>query len=445
MTAPYDFKALITANKEAHAQMAVDYDAYCGKGLPISSRTLSDSTKINNKIPNDFRGEIVDQITGYLFGRPITYSLDKERYGADQTRYDADNAELDAFLRRTEYADLDAEAGKRASIMGSVFRLCYIDEEGALNVSNLFAWQVVWIDDHAAFLYEQDAETSRYTITLYDDLYISTYQENDEGEFEPIGDAIPHMFKLMPIIEIVNNDERLPDFRKVEPLIDAYDRTLSDAQNEIEEFRQAYMKFVGADPPTDPDDAAKLRASGSIGLPEGGDVGFVTKQVDDDFLEHHKQTLRENIYRFSSTVDMTDQKFSGADQSGEARKWKLLALENKAAIKERKFAKGLHRMFKVLSTAWTAKGFTLDWEDIKFRFDRNIPLELLMEADIATKLRGNVSERTRLSLLSFVDDVEREIEEMEQEQAVDLDRMGFDDNREDDDNSQNDGDMDSED
>jgi SPP1 family phage portal protein len=118
---------------------------------------------------------------------------------------------------------------------------------------------------------------------------------------------------------------------------------------------------------------------------------------------------------------MTDQKFSGSDQSGEARKWKLLALENKAAIKERKFAKSLRQMFRVLATAWQVKGFTLSADNINFVFDRNIPLELSMEADTTNKLKGMVSERTRLSNLSIVNDVEREIEEMQAEQTVDLD------------------------
>jgi SPP1 family phage portal protein len=422
MTTSYDFKALITAHEDTRNAMIADYQAYCIEGLAILSRTMSDSTKINNKLVNDFRGEIVDQIVGYLFGRPITYSLDKEKYGSNASAYDKDNAEFDAFLKRVEIADLDAETGKRHSIMGSVFRLCYIDADGNENIQMIFPWQVVYIDEHNAFIYQQDAETNRYTVQYYDDMNITTYVENNEGEFvEDVDNPVrPHMFQLMPIIEFVNNDERIGDFHKVEPLIDAYDRTLSDAQNEVEEFRQAYLALIGLQE-LDADTITAARAAGAFALPENSDAKFLTKEINDDFLEHHKQTLRENIYRFSATVDMTDQKFSGSDQSGEARKWKLLALENKAAIKERKFAKSLRQMFRVLATAWQVKGFTLSADNINFVFDRNIPLELSMEADTTNKLKGMVSERTRLSNLSIVNDVEREIEEMQAEQTVDLD------------------------
>jgi SPP1 family phage portal protein len=307
--------------------------------------------------------------------------------------------------------------------MGVTYRLCYIDGEGLENVSNIFPWQVVLIDEHNAFIYSQDAESNLYTVEHYDDVNITTYSENQDGTFSEVSQE-PHMFTLMPIVEVVNNDEKLPEFRKVESLIDAYDRAVSDAQNELEEFRKAYMVVIGAR--IDADTVALARASGAFSLlpdqqGDAVDMKFLTKDVNDTFLEHHKSTLRENIYRFSSTVDMTDQKFSGADQSGEARKWKLLALENKVAIHERKFAKALRQMFKVLSTAWQVKGFTLDWNNISWTFDRNIPLELSMEATTTQALKGNVAERTRLSLLSFVEDPERELEEMDTERQVDLD------------------------
>ncbi len=419
-----DFKALIKAHETTREAMIADYQAYCATNVPILSRTLADTNKINNKLVNDFRGEIVDQITGYLFGRAITYTLDKEAYGSNETAYKKDNAEFDAFQKRVEIADLDAETGKRSSIMGVYYRICYIDKNGKENVSLLDPWNVVYISDELAFIYTDistDDTAPRYRIELYDAVNITTYEEDDKEEFIEIS-VEPHMFGLMPIIEFPNNDERLSEFAKVETLIDAYDRTMSDAQNEIEEFRQAYMKMIGVDPPT-PEEAAQARASGCYAVPPDGDVAFITKDINDAFLEHHKQTLRENIYRFSATVDMTDQKFSGSDQSGEARKWKLLALDNKAAVKERKFSKSLRQMFRVLATAWQIKGFTLSADNINFVFDRNIPLELSMEAATTNQLKGMVSERTRLSQLSIVGDVDREIEEMQAEQTVDLDAV----------------------
>lgn len=48
-------------------------------------------------------------------------------------------------------------------------------------------------------------------------------------------------------------------------------------------------------------------------------------------------------------------------------------------------------------------------------FKRNVPLDMLYEAQTTAQLKGLVSEPTRLELLSFVDDVDYEQEMMERE------------------------------
>jgi SPP1 family phage portal protein len=106
--------------------------------------------------------------------------------------------------------------------------------------------------------------------------------------------------------------------------------------------------------------------------------------------------------------------------SGEARKWKLLGLENKAITKERKFTGALINQFKVLTSAWRKKGVDIQPTDIYWEFHRNLPVELSMEAATTSNLMGKVSEETRLSLLSFIDDPKWEMEKMAQEQAIRL-------------------------
>jgi len=47
-----------------------------------------------------------------------------------------------------------------------------------------------------------------------------------------------HMFDYVPVIEFPNNEERLGDAEKVlRPHRWAYDRTMSDVNSEIEQFR----------------------------------------------------------------------------------------------------------------------------------------------------------------------------------------------------------------
>jgi SPP1 family phage portal protein len=47
------------------------------------------------------------------------------------------------------------------------------------------------------------------------------------------------------LFEFENNKEKQGDFEKVESLIDAYDKIISDGVSEIEAFRMAYLVLSG--------------------------------------------------------------------------------------------------------------------------------------------------------------------------------------------------------
>src|SRR5699024_11995724 len=56
-----------------------------------------------------------------------------------------------------------------------------------------------------------------------------------------------------------------------------------------------------------------------------------------------------------------------------------------------------------------------DYLDLNFIFSRNLPVNVAEEADENVKLKGLISERTRLGRLSFVNDVDYELDEMAQD------------------------------
>ena len=57
-----------------------------------------------------------------------------------------------------------------------------------------------------------------------------------------------------------------------------------------------------------------------------------------------------------------------------------------------------------------------DWMKIKPKFTQNLPANLLDESQIAGNLSGITSQRTQLKVLSVVDDVDEELEQIEKEQ-----------------------------
>lgn len=174
------------------------------------------------------------------------------------------------------------------------------------------------------------------------------------------------------------------------------------------------MKGLGADDET----LEKLKETGVLQLLEENDeVSYLTKDINDAIIENHLNRLEKDILRFAKSVNFTDESFAG-NVSGVAMKFKLMALENKSITMERKMTAALRYQFKILFSAWGTKGKASEDDYLKvwFGFTRNLPVNLLEESQIAGGLKGLVSEETRLSLLSFVDDVQYEIDKMKEEQ-----------------------------
>ena len=432
-------KDLISEHSHRRGEMVKAYERYKGSkyGVPIFSRDFTDRKKVNNKLNNDFFSEIIDIKVGYFSGEPISYNLPKE---AEERQADL----LRVFHTANNIPDLDAETSKMAAICGYGARLLYIDRDGQERVMNVDPWECIFITDmsinepqysmryYKVQVNDGDNRKERWRVEWYDNVNVTTYTESAAGKYV-MDESKPHLFDGVPLIGFPNNEELLGDGEKVTELIDAYDRSLSDVNSEVEQFRLAYMYFKGfsVEPYEDEngnmvDPLELVKRTGGFEIPEDGEVGFITKMLEDNIIENHLDRVENNIYRFSKTPNFADEAFAGS-QSGEARKYKMLPFENKCVTTERKFTKSLREMFKVLSTAWAKKGIVIDPNDIEMVFTRNFPLDLRYEAEIQQKLRGHVSEMTRLSLFSAVEDPEKEKEAMDEEQTVNLDEPVMDD------------------
>jgi len=414
-------------------------------GVPVFSRKFKDKNKINNKINNSFDADIIDVKVGYMLGNPIIYEIQKELYTKDdvlqEVAYEKDNSIIENFNMRNNIADLDSETLKMASICSYGARLLYINGEGKVNAMNLDPWEVIFITDgsldlpqYAMRYYEiTDGDEKKVYVEWYNDttikFYISSKDEKTntlsfipykkDGMFEK-----PHMFGGIPLIEFANNKEKQGDCERVYGLIDAYDKTLSDINSELEQFRLAYMAFYGLVPSEEVIDRAKR--TGALGLSDPDSrVEFLVKQINDNVIEHHLDRIENNIYSFAKSVNFTDEAFGG-NISGIAMKFKMFGLESKCITSERKFNTGLRNQYKLLTSTWSIKGTDIDFTSISFIWTRNFPLNLLDESTTAMNLQGIVSKKTVLSTLSIVDDPEKEMAEIERENEgiIDLDENG---------------------
>lgn len=426
-------KKIIDEFEPLKQRMINRYERYKAseKGVPIFTREFKgdgNKDKVNNKLNNDFFSEIIDTKIGYMFGLPISYSLDHED--------DEVLKRIQDFLKANHTEDADAETGKFASICGYGARLLYHDKEGIEKVMNIKPYEAI-------FLTNSSIAEPKYAIRCYpikvidgddfkDGYKVEFYNETNIIEYIGEGldkltetDRIPNLFKGVPLIGFPNNEELQGDVDKAISLIEGYDRSFSDVNSEIEQFRLAYMIFKGVD--IDDDTIEKLKQTGALDVGENGEVSFLTKDLNDNILEHHLDRLEKNICRFTKHVNLSDESFGG-NLTGVAIRYKLLALETKSGTLEMKFTKSLRQQFKLLFDAWNLRSNKgeLDYLCMTFQFTRNLPANLADEADVQSKLQGLVSEETRLSMLSVVSDPKAEIQKMQEEEAdsMNLDKVG---------------------
>lgn len=417
----------VQATQQKQKTLQLRYEAEEG-GVPIFSRKLSETQfdrsktiyrlddKVSNCINRNFESDIVDTKIGYVLGIPINYHVDGESDFEDT---------LTDWNKEQYVADKDSELGKTATITGLAPRLLYVDKEGKPQMRNVPFDEVIIISDSEVFtpnyalrMYtvpriENGTVMYKGYIEFYDDTHIHEFIDEDNG-WEQVKEPTLHMFEGCPLYALPNNEELKGDFEKVLPAIDAYNRTLSDVSDEIEQFRLAYLVLRGVG--IDDDTLEEMRSTGTIEMyDENGKVDYLTKDVNDTLIENHLDRLEANIYKDAKSVDFSDQNFTGGvSASGVSLQYKMQGLENKSATFARKVEAMLTYQYKLLNVFWALRGQAEPdvSTEIKYMFRRNLPVDVQAIADATAKLKGNVSESTRLSQIPFISDTDAELKSM---------------------------------
>lgn len=448
--------------KKAHMKDLYNRYKICEESVPIFNRTFTEDGAINNKLNNDYFGEIVRTTVGYFAGSPFSYTysqVDKDNKGNGEVNVPDETLQRNIdlvkhFVLYNGLADKDVEATKISSICGYIGRLLYIDKEGEEAVTMLDPWEVTVLSRYGIErpecalreiegieVMQDNGETKEVTkLEFYDNKYIYYFEDGEEGlvpdksmvnaanGIYQLGNYVvqEHLFDYCPLQAIPQNKEALGIAENVLSLIDAFDRSLSDCNSEVEAFKLAYLLITGAD--ISDEELAKARETGTFILPPLGEVDmkYLIKEINDAFIEHHLERLEKNIYKFAQVPDLSDDVF-GQVSSGVAMKFKLFPLETRCVMFERKFHEANMYMFKVLASSLKKKNIDFDPLEVVCEYKRSMPVDLEWEANCQAKLKGLVSEQTRLNLASFVEDSEYECELMKKEQE-DIEPLEFDTN-----------------
>lgn len=410
----------------------------------IENRPKKDENKPNNKLSNDFFGQIIDNTVGYFLGNPIIMSYTEPKkekslvevepvdVGVDLEQIEDTVVQdiLNDMLMDNDKDDLFMEWGKEAMIKGLSHILVYQNEESKTKFMRLSPEDVILVYknsstkelQYAIRLYDIDTEDTD-TVTHYAEVYDNTgydvfkYTEGSGTGKGRTGDRgytfverKPHIFNRIPITTMYNNEERMSDLERVKSLVDDYDKVLSDVSNEFEAFRNAYLMLKNM--VVSNDSISKLKEEGILEVMENGDAKFITKQIQTEALENHLDRLEKNIYKFSQVPDLADENFAG-NLSGVAIRFKLFGLETKCIIKERKMEKAIRDLFRIITAPLRVlTGREADVCNLKIEFSRNVPNNITEIVDTVTKLEGKVDKETLLALLPFIDNPKEVLEKL---------------------------------
>lgn len=380
----------------------------------ILSRSARKAGLADERVVHGFAEYVAQFMQGFLVGNPVKIT----------SEVDEENAIIKEFNKENDIQTLNNELVLDLSIYGRAYELEYRSEEDQNRTALLKPQETFVIYDStvemkpvAAIRYIKIDD--KYIISLYTSERVYTYESdlNEYGVIRALDEGSINPFSDIQIIEYQNNRFRRGDFEKVLSLIDAYDAAQSDISNYMTDLNNAMLMIKGGLRLT-LEEAAKMRESNILLLkevagPDGRassvDAKYIYKQYDVNGVESYKNRLQTDIHKFTNTPDLNDDAFAGT-QSGESMKYKLFGLEQKRIIKETFIKKGFRKRYKLLSNILSiASEGALDINNITYTFTPNAPKSLRDEIDMFTKLGGELSDLTKLSLISVIDDPQAEL------------------------------------
>lgn len=421
-------ESILQEHKSFKQRYEHTYDYYIGNHK-ILYKTMTDPTKPNNKVICSLPSYSVDIRTGYFSGEPITFTAENEKQ---------QEAVL-SVLEYNDFQDINSELDKLTAIYGHAFLILWIDEDGQIRMATESPDNVILVYDNT--LASNPIGAIRYfeykdSITNNDVLEMTVFKKNKIEYYTGTHSNLrlikeeSNYFQDIPVIEFMENAERKSCYIDAIHTVDAIEEILSSCMNEIEYFGSCYMTFKGLTG-TEPEDIQDMKNNRSIILEEGGDVQFITRDVNDTFIQNTLNNLTDRYHMLTKTPALSDEFFSG-NASGVALKFKLFGLEKDLSKKESKWRKSIQKMLELTTNRLNMIGGSYRYQDVKITFSRALPTNSLENAQLVSSLNGIVPTETLIAQLDFIEKPKEEMKKLQEEkmqlfnstQMYDFDKVG---------------------
>lgn len=384
------------------------------------NKIATDVGKPCNRIVTNYCFNIVQNYLGYLTGIDITYSSPND--------FDVIQDVLNYNDVRTE----DNEYLRNALIFGRAFEINYVDEDAIQRFKVLDSRECIPIysnDLNNDLLYviryyvadTVNNDQDEYYIEVYGNDFIRKYKSSNAFATLSLLEEKPNIYNQVPITVFSLNTDEESIFDKVMTLQDAYNKLLSSEVDDFESFCDAYLVLKSCQ--ADADDLVAMKQNRVLLMDTDAEASYLTKSVSDTQIENMLKNINDTIHKISNSPDFTDETLMS--QSGIAIKYKLIGFENVASNIAANMTKALQKRIELICAVLRLTNGDNTWRDVQIVFTRNLPQNITDTAQVINQLRGIVSDKTLLSLLPFIKDVDAEYELIQQQKEMNMDMYGF--------------------
>ena len=290
--------ALVSHNVNS---MQIDYLWRYMKGeQPILVRKKKVRPEICNKIVENHANEIVQFVSGYFLGEPVTYVRRGNRQKSSK-----EIELLNNYMFYEDKASHDKDLATWMAICGVAYRMVLPDKDAGTEKDNS-PFEIDTLDPrytfvvyHSGFGHKRMMGVCRVWREISPGECTCSYCGYTDQNYFEISNGVlqrwePHMLGDIPIFEYRLNMARMGAFEPVLSLLDAINTVASNRIDGVEQFVQSFLKFINCEMDED-----KVKALGELGAiilksvdGQPGDVDVVSQELN----QTQTQTLVDYMY-----------------------------------------------------------------------------------------------------------------------------------------------------
>lgn len=373
----------------------------------------------------------VDEKANYLLGKPFTIDGDNEEYVQ----------KLRNIFDKKMMKKIKA-LGKKSLNGGIAWLYPYYDSNGNFNFKTFSAYEILpfWKDsDHE----ELDYAIHRYLVSKYEGRTTKLIEKIEifkiDGVYryelsggslvvdEELGAYSSYMeiygmdynWDTIPLIPFKYNDDEIPLIRHVKSLQDAINEMLSFFHNNmLEDNRNTILIIENYDGTDLGEFRHNLSEYGAVKVRSGdgarGGVSSLSVEVNADNYQAILQLLKDKLIENARSFDGKQQK------SGNPNEMNILSMYQDIDIDtndfEAEYQAAIEQMIHFINIhlSLTGQGNYFE-EKVNIVFNRDLLMNKTELMDTLLKAGVKISQRTLLSQVPFIDDVDRELELVREE------------------------------